>query len=59
MNKIIDDIVDRLLSAKEAYYNSESSIMTDAEFDALEDQLREIDPYNSYFSKVGSDFVHG
>ncbi|MBP8082455.1 MAG: hypothetical protein KAZ87_04545 [Spirochaetes bacterium] len=59
MNKIIDDIVDRLLSAKEAYYNSESSIMTDAEFDALEDQLREIDPDNSYFSKVGSDFVHG
>ena len=49
MNKIIDDIVDHLLSAKEAYYNSESSIMTDAEFDALEDQLREIDPDNSYF----------
>ena len=49
MNKKIDDIVDRLLSAKAAYYNSESSIMTDAEFDALEDQLREIDPDNSYF----------
>ena len=59
MNKNINEIVERLLSAKEAYYNSESSLMTDAEFDALEDKLREIDPDNSYFSIVGTDFVRG
>lgn len=48
----VDTIVKKLLSAKEAYYNDEP-IMSDADFDALEDQLRRLDSDNDYFNLVG------
>lgn len=48
----IKETVQKLIEAKVAYYNSEP-IMTDAEFDDLEDLLRQIDPDNDYFSMVG------
>lgn len=50
--KVIE-IVKTLLEAKEAYYNSDSPLMSDAEFDALEEKLRIIDPENEYFTAVG------
>lgn len=46
------DIVKKLMEAKEAYYNGEP-IMSDDEFDTLEDELRKKDPDNDYFSIVG------
>jgi DNA ligase (NAD+) len=46
------DIVEKLIEAKEAYYLG-NPIMTDSEFDELEDELREVDPKNNYFKKVG------
>lgn len=49
---VVKNIVDKLLKAKEAYYNSQA-IMSDSEFDSLEDQLYELDPDNFYFSIVG------
>ena len=49
----VNEIVKLLLDAKEAYYNSDSPIMSDAEFDALEEKLRSIDPENEYFLSVG------
>lgn len=49
----INEIVSKLIEAREVYYNSESPILSDAEFDQLEDLLREKDPGNSYFSTVG------
>lgn len=45
-------LVKRLLEAKEAYYNS-TPVMSDADFDALEDELRATDPENDYFNEVG------
>ena len=45
-------LVKRLVEAKEAYYNS-TPIMADADFDALEDELKAIDPDNDYFGSVG------
>ena len=45
--------VERLLEAKETYYTG-TPIMSDKEFDELEDQLRKADPNNEYFSIVGS-----
>lgn len=48
-----NEIVKLLLDAKEAYYNSDSPIMSDAEFDSLEEKLRSIDPENEYFLSVG------
>lgn len=50
----IKEIVDKLIKAREFYYNSENPIMTDAEFDSLEELLRDKDPGNLYFSSVGS-----
>jgi DNA ligase (NAD+) len=54
----VAQIVKRLIEAKEAYYKGEP-IMTDADFDALEEQLREEDPDNKYFSMVGSRLGRG
>jgi DNA ligase (NAD+) len=49
----IDEIVQKLTRAREAYYNSDMPLMTDGEFDALEDKLRELDSANAYFTTVG------
>jgi DNA ligase (NAD+) len=51
MNKI-NELVNQLIEAKEAYYNDEP-ILDDEKFDELEDELRILDPDNDYFSIVG------
>lgn len=48
-----DEIVKLLTDARDAYYNSDKPLMSDSEFDALEDKLRQIDPDNPYFLSVG------
>lgn len=48
------EIVENLMAAKEAYYAGKS-LMTDAEFDTLEVELRNQDPGNDYFRIVGSE----
>ncbi len=48
------DIVKRLEEAKKAYYGSDSPLMDDHEFDALEEALRRINPGHPYFSTVGT-----
>lgn len=49
----IQDLVEQLQQAQDAYYNGDP-VMSDAEFDALEDELRELDPKNAYFQRVGA-----
>lgn len=48
------EIAQRLYEAKEAYYNSGNPLMTDGEFDALEEKLRDLNPEDPYFSTVGT-----
>jgi DNA ligase (NAD+) len=48
-----DEIVKLLSDARDAYYNSDKPLMSDSEFDELEEKLRKLDPENSYFSSVG------
>ena len=43
-----------ILKAKHAYYYSGEPIMSDAEFDALEDQLRQLAPNDPVLALVGS-----
>jgi DNA ligase (NAD+) len=55
MTKTLTDpkkLVKRLLEAKKGYYSG-TPIMSDADFDALEDELKKADPDNAYFKKVG------
>lgn len=47
-------IVAQLKAASEAYYNTGVSLMSDAEFDTLVDQLRELDPKNDFLKTVGA-----
>lgn len=51
--KMIDQIVDRLKHARRVYYSGGQPIMSDAQYDSLEDRLRDLDPDNSFFRAVG------
>ncbi|MBT3218393.1 MAG: DNA ligase (NAD(+)) LigA, partial [Proteobacteria bacterium] len=55
----IDSLVQKLTAAREAYYAGGSPIMSDAEFDVLEEKLRAIDPNHDFFTKVGAPPVDG
>ena len=50
----ISEIVEKLIAAKEAYYETSSPIMSDSDFDSLEEELRSLDPRNPYFGIVGT-----
>lgn len=54
-----DEIVRLLTEARNAYYNSDSPVMSDSEFDELEERLRSIDPGNGYFTSVGTGILQG
>ena len=49
----IDALENQIIVAKHAYYNGEP-VMTDQEYDALEDQLRTIDPQNPTLYLTGA-----
>lgn len=49
----------KLQQAREAYYKDGTSPLTDAEYDALEDELRAIDPDNPLLKEVGADTDSG
>ena len=44
----------QVLKAKQAYYFGDQPIMTDAEYDALEDELRKLDPKDAVLNSVGA-----
>ncbi len=44
----------QILKAKQAYYFGGQAIMTDAEYDALEDELRALDPQDDVLNSVGA-----
>jgi len=47
------DLIKLLSDARDAYYNTDTPILADAEFDRLEEELRALNPESSYFSTVG------
>lgn len=53
--KNISILVNKLTKAADAYYNTGDTIMSDADYDALEAMLRDLDPDNPYFIGIGSD----
>ncbi len=57
MNKLAK-LKQQYLEAKDAYYNKKRRIMTDAEFDQLEDNIRKLDPEWVELEKTGSPVVN-
>lgn len=62
-----EDLVELLTEANALYRDGQVSIMSDEEFDLLEESLRKVEPHNPYFSreidddfhtKVGADSAH-
>jgi DNA ligase (NAD+) len=53
MNSTIDNLAARLVEASNAYYNH-APIVTDREFDALESELRRLDPSHPVLKAIGS-----
>ena len=45
---------DLILKAKHAYYSGNNPLMSDAEYDSIEDELRLLDPSDPVLSSVGS-----
>jgi DNA ligase (NAD+) len=54
----IKELEDKIREAQTAYYDGHE-IMTDDEYDALEDALRVLDPDNKIFTDVGADTSSG
>jgi DNA ligase (NAD+) len=58
MSKQVTSLAAKLTQARDAYYNGKP-IMSDLEFDVMEDKLRKLDPGHAFFSKVGAAPVSG
>jgi DNA ligase (NAD+) len=54
ISKKVEDLVSRLKRACDAYYNGDSPIMSDAEFDQAKDELIDLDPHNPFLKTVGA-----
>lgn len=57
MMDAIQTLVAKLTKARENYYNlkpGETAEISDAAFDALEDELRRLDPTNDFFKQLGA-----
>ena len=50
----IDDLVKQLEAASAAYYGNGDSSLTDAEYDAMRDELENLDPNHAFLSVVGA-----
>jgi hypothetical protein len=55
----IEELVGLLRQASHAYYNTATPTMTDENFDALVEQLRELDPSNPFLEEVGAPVPTG
>jgi DNA ligase (NAD+) len=53
--RIIRQLEEQLRKASKAYYEGEDSGLSDAEFDALREELELLDPDNPFLKEVGAD----
>jgi DNA ligase (NAD+) len=47
------------MEAKDKYYNSDKSIMSDYEFDELEEKIRKLNPKSKVFKVIGAEVKNG
>ncbi|MDP6870494.1 MAG: NAD-dependent DNA ligase LigA [Candidatus Poseidoniaceae archaeon] len=55
----IDELAEAVKYHRELYYNHSAPEITDAEFDAIWDELKELDPSNSVLHEVGPEPLPG
>lgn len=55
MSNTIEQLEQQIEAARDAYYNTDSPLMSDADYDALERLLKEHDPTNKLLIGVGSE----
>tara|TARA_Y100000389_G_scaffold171916_1_gene179910 strand:+ start:2839 stop:5766 length:2928 start_codon:yes stop_codon:yes gene_type:complete len=55
---MIEDLVSKIKEASDAYYNGKA-ILSDFEFDRLQEQLQSIDPNNPVLSEIGAPIKDG
>lgn len=58
-NYSIEEIIEVLRAADDLYYNEQQSFLEDNEYDALRKFAEALEPYNPYFTGVGSDVRGG
>lgn len=52
--KIIKHLEAQIIEHRDRYYGDGDTTLTDAEYDALEEELRQLDPKNKVLNKIGS-----
>ncbi len=57
MRKEIEDLEEKINSADKMYHSFGASDLSDAEYDALKDRLRKLDPTNKLLKKIGHAIV--
>lgn len=58
-NMNVEEIIEKLKQADDAYFNTDQVIMTDAEYDLLKISAQKMNPSHPYFVQVGSDVRSG
>ena len=51
----VEELIQLADEASESYYNSGVSIMSDSDYDLIVERIETLDPYNSFFNKVGQN----
>jgi len=59
INEELKSLEDKYVEAKDKYYNSNKPIMTDYDFDILEDKIRELNPKSKVLKMVGIEVKNG
>ena len=59
INDELKSLEDKYIEAKDKYYNSDKPIMTDYDFDILEDKIRELNPKSNVLKVVGMEVKNG
>ncbi len=58
-SEVVEDLANAIRDLSEAYFNRADNAVSDAEFDAMVDRLRRLDPTHPQLQQVGSDPAPG
>lgn len=59
MNPRIQELAEQIRYHSDLYYNQGKPELSDAEFDALLDEMKKLDPENACLSEIGANVTYG